>query len=220
MAEIKDVFSLSFRSTIAGQLVANTFHVRQNPTAGDVDATHLQSLLNDANTTALKNAYKACIPSTGTLDVLVARLVPDPQFPDADRAEAARTIGEAGTFTSDQRDPPGLCALLTLGTDLAGRRFRGRVFMPPSLDSTVLNTGIFVASGTYWTNFTAFITELSKTMYPSGAGHYGGAWNDNDLCVYSLTARKESDSARYYARVVAATRRQAPHWLRSRQPTG
>ena len=215
---ITDVFTLGFRSTVRGQLVANTFHVRQNPTAGAVDADHLVALLADSNTDTLVTKYRAILPTEGTLDYLVARLVPDPQFPDDPRAEAARTIGSAGTYASAGAAPTEACLVLSLGTDVAGRRYRGRVFLPPFDDRTIMSGEDVTASGTYWTNLTSFLAELAKTMYPSGAGHYGGAWNDNDLCIYSLKARTE-DVGAYMARVTAAVRRPRIHWLRSRGPT-
>lgn len=220
MAAIQDVFSLSFRSTVNTQLVANTFHVRQNPTAGNVDAAHLTALLADANTTSLITAYRAMLTTSDTLDVLVARLVHDPQFPNDPRAEAARTVGLAGTRApADTREPTGLCGLITLGTDLAGRRYRGRVFLPPILDSQQIANGGTIGTGSaYRTAITAFIAELTKTMYPSGAGHYGGAWNDNDLCIYSLRARTLIADP-YYARVTSAVSKPPLHYLRSREPS-
>lgn len=220
MAAISDIFSLQFRSTIrGGVLVANTFHVRQNPTAGGVDAAHLTALLADANTTTLITKYRDLLTTADTLDAVVARQVPDPLFPADPRAEAARAVGSAGTrsnanYACDQA----LCAVVTLGTDLAGRRYRGRFFVPPVLEDQLQNGGQFNTAGSYWTGLTGFLTELAKTMYPAGAGHYGGAWNDNDLCVYSMTARRV-DASPYYARVVAATRINKQHWLRSRTPS-
>lgn len=220
MPAINDVFSLSFRSTVGTQLVANTLHVRQNPTAGNVDAAHLTALLADANTTSLITAYRAMLTTGDTLDVLVARLVHDPLFPDEPRAEAARTVGLAGTRApGDTREPTGLCGLITLGSDLAGRRYRGRIFLPPVIDSLqIANGGTIGASSAYRTNINAFITELNKTMYPSGAGHYGGSWNDNDLCIYSLRART-LDVGPFYARVTSAVAKPPLHYLRSREPS-
>lgn len=214
---IDDVFALQFLSTIGGQKVANTFHVRQNPTAGAVDAAHLVALLASTGMDSLVTAYRALIPTvSNTLDAVVARLVPDPLNPDEPRAEAVRSVGLAGTFSTAIDAPLEVCLVVTLGTDLAGRRYRGRFFTPPIASASTIS-GENITAGTYWTNLAAFLTELAKTMYPSGASHYGGAWNDNDLVVYSKRARA-LDVGPYYARVTAATRRQRLHWLRSRGP--
>lgn len=218
MAAFTDVFSFGFRADIGGQLVANTLHVRQNPTAGAVDAAHLTALLADTNTDALVTKYRAIMPTTGTLVSLVARLAPDPQFPDDPRAEAVRAIGLAGTYSGDGAAPLEMCLVLTLGTDVAGRRYRGRMFLPPWRDRAQVSGEVVDVTSTYWSNVGLFATELAKTMYPSGAGHYGGAWNDNDLCVYSLRARA-ANVGPYYARVTSATRRSRIHWLRSRGPS-
>lgn len=217
MAAIKDVFTLQFRSTVGGQLVSNTFHVRQNPTAGDVDAAHLIALLASTGTDSLVTAYRGVLSTGGTLDDVVCRLVPDPLFPDEPRAEAVRTVGLAGTGSRPFNLPLECCAVLTVGTDLAGRRYRGRAFMPPALEQAQVSQESFSTSGSYWAAITSLVNELVKTTYPSGASHYGGAWNDNDLCIYSLAARA-ADASPYYARVTGFTRRARVHWLRSRGP--
>lgn len=218
VAEITDVFTLGFRSTVRGQQVANTFHVRQNPTAGPVDVTHLRALLADAFTDTLILRYRGLLPTVGTLDYVIARLVHDPQFPDAPRPEAIRNVAQAGTFASADDDALELCAVLTLGTELAGRRYRGRQFAPPPLEKAQHDDESWDPAGGWWANFGTWEGELSKTCTDAGAAHYGGAWNDNDLCVYSLRARQLAVDP-YYARVISRTRRGRLRWLRSRGPS-
>jgi hypothetical protein len=215
-----DIATLQFQARLSdGQAVRNTLHFRRNPTAGDVDATWLSSWVGDANTTTLLNAYKAILRSTDRLEGILARATRDPSDPTADRDEAYRVVDAAGTRTPPSTaGPDEATTIIEVSGDLAGRRFRGRNWMPPPLDGPAISGGEFiVATSTYWVNVLAFLVELTKTTYPSGAGHYGGAWNDCDLVVFSRRGRLAGST--YYARARAVTGDTKVRWLRSRNPT-
>lgn len=219
MAEIDDVAQLQVVITVEGQQMVNTFHVRRNPTAGSTDGDFLQTLLNDSNTLALMNLYKPMLQTGDTVDRIWARQVPDPQFPDAERWEGSRTLALAGTRSATNKDVPlPVCALVKLGTDKAGRRYHGRIFAPPMKSAVNLSGGRLNLGGDYAIAVNAFLVELAKTMFPSGGGHYAGAWNDLDLCIYSLTARRLDAANIYYARCTAAQLDPVPRFLRSRRP--
>jgi hypothetical protein len=219
VAAFQDILDFQFQARLGdGQAVRNTLHFRRNPSAGDVDAGFLVNLLADANTTTLLNAWRATLPDTGRLDGVLARATKDPLFPSDDRDEAFRTEDFAGSHAgAGDPAPSELGAILKISGDLAGRRWRGRIWLP-----TVMNAGEIIGenykpAGTYGTAVDAFRVQLLKTTYPSGGAHYGGAWNDVDLVVFSRRGR--ALDATYYSRVPGLQAPRKLHWLRSRNPT-
>jgi hypothetical protein len=217
MADRDQLFALQFRATAGGQAVRNTFHVRQNPTAGHVDAAHLQALLADANTTTLINAYKGILRTSDTLDVVLARGVEDPLDPSFVPVEAALVLNAAGTRAVPAAGgPTGLSMVVGLYTDTSGRRYMGRFWPPPPIDQTAFSGTVISTGHVYYTAVNAFVTQLVKTTYPSGAGHYGGAWNDNDLAVWSRRAASIPADPQY-ARVTDIQPKLQVHYLRSRE---
>jgi hypothetical protein len=201
-----------------GQAIRNTLHFRRNPSAGDVDATWLAAWLADANTTTLITAYRALFPNTARIEGVLGRATLDPTDTAAERDESYRVVDLAGSLTpSSTFSPDELTAILKINGDLAGRRYRGRLWLPPPLNTGAI-TGEYVnTAATWWTNVVAWVAELTKTTYPSGGSHYGGAWNDCDMVVFSRAARLAN--ATYYARVPAVVTGTKLHWLRSRNPT-
>jgi hypothetical protein len=219
MAAFEDIATLQFQSHLpSGQAVRNSFHFRRNPSAGDVDATWLAAWLADANTTTLITAYRALLKPASRLDGLLGRATQDPLNPGDERDEAYRSIDLAGTGTAPaQYTPDELTVITKLNGDLAGRRFRGRVWLPPVHNQTeVLGENVSQVAA-YWTAVVAFMAELTKTTYPSGGSHYGGAWNDCDMVVFSRKGRAVDDT--YYARVSGIGTGAKLHWLRSRNPS-
>jgi hypothetical protein len=215
-----DIMELQFQSRNGGgQAYRNTFHFRRNPTAGSIDATFLQALAADSNTDALADAYEGLLTTTDRLDGILLRATRDPTDPGAERDEAFLVRDAIGTrAVGSTQTPVELGCLLKLSTDLAGRRYRGRSWLPPILDTAQVIAENRSTTGTYHTKIAALITQLLKTTYPSGAGHYGGSWNDLDMVVFSRKARIEEDT--YYARVTSIVSPAKIRWLRSRNPTG
>jgi hypothetical protein len=220
MAAFEDIATLQFQAHLSsGQAVRNTMHFRRNPSAGDVDATWLASWLAASGTDSLITAYRAMLRTTDRLDGVLARATRDPQFPSDERDEGYRSVDLAGTRTPPSTASPDeeTCVLKVNG-DLAGRRFRGRMWLPPFKDASGVANEDVVTSISWWTAVLAWIVELKKTTYPSGAGHYSGAWNDCDMVVYSRRGRQ--DDSTYYARVTEITGSTKARWLRSRNPSG
>lgn len=214
-----DIATLQFQATLAsGQAVRNTFHFRRNPSAGDVDATWLTAWLNDANMTTLANAYAAVMRNGDTLTGILGRATADPTDTAADRDEAFRALTtDGGRTATGTRAPDELGVILKLTGDLAGRRYRGRSWLPPAgLQGEIVGENAYT-SGQYWAKALLYRTELLKTTYPSGAGHYGGQWNDVDMVVFSRAGRLAGGT--YYARVSGIELPGKLHWLRSRNPT-
>jgi hypothetical protein len=219
VAAFKDILTLQLQSHLEdGQAVRNSLHFRRNPSAGDVDDAFLTALLADANTTTLINAYLQVLRTVDTLDGVLARATHDPLFPDDDRPEAYKNVGTGGARTaSGTRGPDELGLLLKLSGNLAGRRFRGRSWIPPSgLQGDVNGENVYTPSN-YYLKAVLYMAELVKTTYPSGASHYGGGWNDVDMVVFSRKGRLEDET--YYSRVSGIQLPLKLHWLRSRNPT-
>jgi hypothetical protein len=219
MAAFQDILDFQFQATLGdGQAVRNTLHFRRNPSAGDVDATFLTALLADANTTTLLNAWRAMLLTTGRLDGVLARATKDPLFPNDDRDEAFRVEDFAGSHaTAGDAAPDELGGLAKISGDLAGRRWRGRIWLPPVGNAGEVIGENYKPAGTYGVAVDAFRTQLLKTTYTSGAGHYGGQWNDVDLVVFSRKGRQLDET--YYSRVPAIQMPRKLHWLRSRNPS-
>lgn len=213
-----DIFDLQFQARLAsGQAVRNTLHFRRNPSAGEVDAAFLSALAGDASTTTIKNAYKGILGTTSALEGILLRATADPQDPGADRDEFFRAVDEVGTRAlSGSSSPDELTTILKLSGDLAGRRFRGRLWLPPPSQQSFI-VGESINTGAYRTATEAFLTEINKTMYTSAGGHYGGNWNDVDLVVFSKRGRVADET--YYARVANGQLPFKLYWLRSRNPT-
>jgi hypothetical protein len=219
MAAFEDILDMQFQARLGdGQAVRNTLHFRRNPSAGDVDATFLTALAADGNTGTLATAYRAMMGPTTRLEGILFRATRDPLFPSADRDEAFRVVDAAGTRSlSGAVAPDELTLILKESGDLAGRRWRGRTWLPPANEVGVISGEYVSVGSSYYTSILAFRTELLKTTYPSGAGHYGGSWNDVDMVVFSRRGRSLDET--YYARVSSIEAPTKLHWLRSRNPT-
>jgi hypothetical protein len=219
MANIEDVFSLQFRShrtTGNQQEVRNTFNFRLNPSSPDsVNEQFLVDILADAGTTSLQNAYVALLGTVFTLDEIVARQVHDPLNPGDLKLQHAKVVNLPGTRAVTSDTSSGICAIVTLNTDTVGRRYRGHVFMPPSLRQLDQGDGVFPTGSPYMVAIAALITELNKTLETAGGSHYANRWNDVDMVVYSRKARS-LDESQFYAQVQSLIRRTPIHWLRSR----
>jgi hypothetical protein len=219
MAAFQSILTMQFQGVSwSGQAWRNTYHFRKNPTSGNVDATFLTALAADSNTTSLINKYLACLTVLQRLDGVLVRATRDPLFPGDDRDEAFRQVDAPGTrATPSGIAPEELGAMLKLAGDLAGRRFRGRIWLPPIVDRGVVNGESYDFTSGYATAVANLASDLTKTTYPSGAGHFGGSWNDVDMIVFSRKGRSLDQT--YYARVSAIQRPPKVHWLRSRNPT-
>lgn len=219
MAAFSDIFEVQFQARDGGgQAFRNTLHFRRNPTAGAVDATFLAALAGDANTTTLRTKYLAILTASQRLDGILFRATRDPLFPDDERDEFYFVSNALGTRTDPTNKAPiELGCIVKLSGDLAGRRYRGRNWLPPIMDRDQI-VGESRSAGGYETAINAYLAELVKTTYPSGGSHYGGNWNDVDMVVYSRKARAEDET--YYARVATIQSTNKLRWLRSRNPVG
>ena len=220
MAAFEDICTLQFQAVMVDNVeIRNTLHFRRNPSAGDVDATFLTALVADANTNTLVTKWAGMLPTDGVVTGVLARATQDPLNPSADRDEAFRGYALAGTHgVAGVRAPSELTCLMKLTGDLAGRRFRGKNWLPPPQQQADIVGENINGAGTWVTARGLYLTEINKTLYTSGAGHYGGSWNDFDMVVFSRRGRSLDET--YYARVSAVSMPNRLHWLRSRSPQG
>lgn len=134
----------------------------------------------------------------------------DPNSPSAVGVQAYKAAGTAGTASSSYDVPRQLCGMLRFKTDLAGRSFRGRQFLPP-----VRTVGHIVGSGTslggaYLTAANAYVTQLGVAL---SFGLFGTG--DIKQVVYSPTRRKRALTP-YMADVTNVSVDPRVHYLRSR----
>jgi hypothetical protein len=211
-------FQVQVSHAASGQQMRNTFglyaHDSTDPITTDVLAAFLSSTWMDSFITA----YKAIIPSSYTLDAILARRAFDPQDPTSVPPESFRNVSAAGTLSgSDANLPLGAALLIHMATDSAVRSGHGRVFLPSPTVAAFLSAGHWATTGTYWTNVAALITQLNALLYTAGGSHAGGGAADFDLAVYSKTRRAAGIST-YLFRCTALTPQSKVRWLRSRVP--
>jgi hypothetical protein len=206
------IFRCAYNSDhTTGVRMVNVFHVVTHNTSlltGDTPA----SAVRDALHAALTTKYRAILPTTLTVQSLVVReeLAPGST---AVPEESSQTIGLAGTLsTSGDMLPVPTCILSTFYSTAAVRSGHGRMFLPGCGPAANLNSGGQWDTATaLWTAVAAFLDELKATH--SGGGFFTGF--DAHQVIYSRT-RRAAGAAQYWFDVQSYTRRQAPHWLRSR----
>lgn len=195
----------------SGVDIVNTWHVRTDDGAlGLFDASAAD--VADALTDVLVTPYRACMTAAYTLLSLSATEVLPPGSTDVPDT-SGNTIALAGTQTTtgDQLPVP-TCLLATIYSSAAIRSGHGRIYLPGGVAASSLNaSGRWdPASGT-WTAAGTFLTALI-------AGHGWTAWLGSETIkavVYSRT-RHAANLSPYYFDASTYTRRDAPHWLRSR----
>lgn len=119
-------------ATIPGNEVVNTLHY---DLVGDIadPAPTLQSLADRIADDCL-DAYASLFPDGWLIHPVTVVDEIDPRNPGATRDGAiggSSQPGSGATPSSDNMTPLELCAVATLRTAHIGRRFRGRMFMPP-----------------------------------------------------------------------------------------
>ena len=187
-----------------GELCVNTWCVRADPSGIDPDPDI--SDVADGIWDWWDDHYPFVISSSYSIDTLhVVELY------SMTPAVFDKTIGTAGSAVSGTALPRELCRVITLNTGIAGRRYRGRNFLPcPRNGGELLssNANKFDTSSSWWSAGHSFCSDLL-------AGHdmtYGplGIYNTHlSTRVYSRVGVTDTD-------VTGILERDAVHWLRSR----
>ena len=146
--------------------------------------------------------------TTATVNEITVTQVPTDSTPLPHPKQAIADFSTAGTASlADNALSPAVCAVAQLLTGVAGRRARGRMFMPPAIASDqVVDVGQFdPAGGKYLDRCNTFLTNLT--------GSYGGGIQ---LVVYSKRAASLS-AALVWFHVIGFELPNRQHWHESRQ---
>lgn len=193
-----------------GNEVVNTLHYDLHDSTVD-DSPTLQGLA-DRLADDLLDLYAAFFPSSWTILPVTVMDEIDPQNPTAVRDGAVSgdpQVGSLGSISTDDVAPIEECVVATLRTSHIGRRFRGRMFLPPIFNETGTSGGI-LASGkasTYQTFLNAIPREPDLV---TGAGDGNAIWS-----VYSRTQRAANLDP-YATRIDTVQLQTRLRWLRSR----
>jgi hypothetical protein len=190
--------------------VVNTLHYDMHDSTVD-DSPTLQGLA-DRLADDLLGPWGALFPAAWTIQPVTVMDEKDPLAPLATRDGAvsgAPAAGTGGTPTSTNKAPLEECVVATLRTAHIGRRFRGRMFLPPIFDEEATDNGI-LASGhaSLYNTFLAAIPREPDLV--TGAGDGNAIWS-----VYSRTQRAANLDP-YATRIDTVQLQTKLRWLRSR----
>lgn len=189
----------------SGAIFVNTACVRSDPDGLTPDASIEE--VADGVWDWWDAYYPFCISSSMTISTLNIR-----ELYEAAPAVYDKAIGVGGSAVSGTATPRELCRVLSLRTGIAGRRYRGRMFIPAPQSAGVLlstNGDLFDTSSSWWSAGNSFSNDLlsghDKTHGP------GGIYTTHlSLRVYSRVGDFDTD-------VTGIIKPQDVHYLRSRR---
>lgn len=198
-------FIAAFKSTDAGGVqYVNTLAVGQDVPLGPDTALDYDTLANDVYTW-LGTEYLAMLAPDYTLnEVHVLGIL-------GGNGEGTKSVGAVGTLnlsgTTEHSCPKELTAVLTFKTAVAGRRGRGRIFVPsPRWAEFMSNVSQWNTASNYWTAIGAFGAKVlagANITHGAAEHHYTGK-------VWSRAGNTVND-------ITAYIRRPEYHFLRSRR---
>lgn len=215
MAILNGIAKVSMVSHLgSGQTIVNTVHIAKAGLGTPPTITQLSDLAAQWST-YFAPTYEALLTTQDTFDRIQVSQVPDPAAPTAP-LEAVQLVNAGGGRTpGGAQVPDSLCAVLSLKTTIASRRFRGHLFMPPVINNASVASGNNVGtSGAYYTALSNFAARLATggTLAPTWTGAELSTWV---LVVYSRVAA--AAALAYDTPVFAVTISPKFHWLRSRE---
>jgi hypothetical protein len=213
------LLAVQFRYTVTSDPCRNTFHVVADEAIwGDVEFIDLPALAESfANEFA--DPWRDMIESTtpGTFDEVVVSQVPDPRVAGDPYSDGGFTVGQNGTWTvGGDFGPSELCLVASFKTNLVGRRYRGRLYMPPAVRAADYRGESVQLTGGEYTKYGAAVDALDGLV--QGNDH-PSELEGLDLVVYSRTARL-ANAENYWARVQTIRRSPKLHWLSRRTAGG
>lgn len=211
-------YRVALRSTLDGSIkIANTFAIADTDTATapDIRVQDIANALAATGSGSIVTAYAGMLTAADKLAEVHVSQIPDPAIPHDPVFQASAFPNLSGTRAGSTVDAPHeMTATLTLQTALSGRRFRGRMFLPPAKQQGAQAGELWDTGNVYWTSLNTFATQLGKLLAASGS-RFAGTNGQLNLIVWSNKARLADGS--YTGINVAATRlNQKIHWLRSR----
>lgn len=213
MAVMSDLVRVQFKGHLVdNQVAVNTFYITKVghgvPSLADLTA------LSTDLATYFTTTYKALYRTDGMFDTVTCYQVSDPSLP-VPVLEVQATVNAAGTrSTAGTGGPDQLCAVLSLKTQLVGRRYRGHQFLPPSTIQADVTGAGFTVAGAYWVAVLAYAAKLQTGCLPTPTwtGSTLSSWT---LCVFSTMAAKTLTPP-YASGVFSVVATNRSHWLRSR----
>lgn len=191
--------------------VVNVLHYNLEGDVVDPPAS-LQTLADRVKDDVIA-AYRTLFPTGWTINPVVATDELDPQNPHAvrDSAQAGTSLtGTGGTISAGDQAPYEECVVASLLTGHVGRRYRGRLFLPPIFDESKTDGGQL--STLYVSQYQSFIDDIPKEPDLATGVHPGSraTW-----CVYSRRNREQNIDP-YASPIIDAIVRPRLRWLRSR----
>lgn len=203
------------RVTLTAQLgddqVVNTLHYDMHDGTPGLGNGTLQGLA-DRLADDLMDPWGALFPAAWTIQPVIVMDEKDPQNPLAVRDGAVSGAPQAGTggaVTTDNLAPLEECVVATLRTGHIGRRFRGRIFLPPIFDENATSGGL-LASGKA-SQYQTFLNAIPlEPDIVTGESDSTTVWS-----IYSRTQRAANLDP--YATPIETVQLQTRlRWLRSR----
>jgi hypothetical protein len=193
---------VAWKSNYQGVLAVNTFCIHEAESPGGVAGELSAATVVDDLDSWLRTLYRACLNSAWHVDSLSVR-----ELGSSSPTEAEKTIGQNGTLANGTGNLPAeVCQVVKIGTALATRSGRGRMFFPSPFYSSYLDApDNWNSAAAYWTAVNAFMTALL-------AGHDA----THDLIGHHYSLRVWSRTRGAAQDATGFTQRSRPHWLRSR----
>lgn len=188
------IYRASFISSKATLQVVNTLHVLTGSTLAPQSGDYLPTELADDLYTALGTAYRAHLPDGYTWEKISVTTITDPNEPAQVPTVGEHQVGLLGNRALADTDlPPTLCGHVTWLTGLAGRSFRGRMFMPPIETKGAISADLIGDLVPYSTTLRTF-AALVQTGNDAPGGAYPARWagQDSEFVVYSPTRHKQA----------------------------
>lgn len=201
---------VALEASNGSQTVVNTLHYDLRGNTLD-PAPGLQALA-DRLKDDLQAAYRTLFPTGWTIGPVVVADEIDPQDPFAVRGavqSGSPVAGTGGTIPTADQAPLEECVVATILTGNVGRRYRGRLFLPPIFDESKTSGGVL--SSLYVSQYQSFVDDIPKAPdLITGVTTASAHW-----VVYSRTNRIQNRDP-YATEVTSCVVRPRLRWLRSR----
>lgn len=213
MPILADLVRVQMLSTLeSGQGVANTVHVVR-PGHGVPSNTELAALAADWQTW-FSSAYRLLLNTGATWNSISCFQVPDPTAPTPP-GKYTLNLNLAGTRTAvGTKTPQSACAVMSIQSALATKKYRSHLMLPPALDPAQLNGDIWDTTKAYYLNSVALAAKFAAG---SGASP---TWTGTTLSNYFMANFSKSAGLAglpSYAVPNGVLVRTKVAWLRSRE---
>jgi len=213
-APLSDIVRVQFKSLVSpiSQTCLNTFHIGK--AGSGIPSLATMTALATELQTAFTSTYRGMLRTADSWQSIIVSQIADPLDPDPE-VRFEKTVNLAGTRTNPATTvPDAICAVASLRSPLASRRYRGHLFLPPSLDQASIAGQAFLTSNAYFLAAQALVATFATGVGPSQT------WAGTNLSTWQLvlySKRDRLDTGTYQTAVSAVTLSSTIHWLRSRQ---